>query len=531
MSSISDALGDVSEWADQISSWSCKQLEASTLPAHGSTMQKIASYAFQTFQFCIFLPATIALSTASFLVTGSVRLIVSPKMDPMTAFSNNPQWGEPLQTIPFQKDGQPIEIGFATADIQDSGPNQPRFMETNWGRFYEKNKDTIGDLKILPDVLNHPQDLIDECHNMGLTQFRTSISLMPKAGNKIDQISLATYCSFFQKLKNAGIEPVVTLNHFVNPEDFDWTQTKSIERFLNYAKSIADDLYKSGVRRILTFNEPTVYAFQGWIRGVFPPHKTMDLEGAALVMQNMMSAHTKAYEALKKMHSDFEIGLTHDPIRFRNYHDWNPLWAPSEKVLCHYLTEICHGSFMRFLQTGKFSLQVPFLVNHNFEIPAFANAKTRPLDCIGLQYYSDPLLQFPWGSVTDQPGEKVSTYQYRAYPQGLDSAIQEMSTLKVPIHLTEIGIDTGINHDLSDKERIAYFDKIFQVVQKAIDKGANIKSLFWWTKDRSWEWAEGMKVDFSWFDPQPRPVAEWLKEKLANTHAKRQQPNSIYKVS
>jgi hypothetical protein len=57
---------------------------------------------------------------------------------------------------------------------------------------------------------------------------------------------------------------------------------------------------------------------------------------------------------------------------------------------------------------------------------------------------------------------------------------------------------------------------VFQAAQVAIDHGIDLRSIYWWTRDRSWEWHAQMKVDFSWYDDdgRPRPVAEWLKKKL-----------------
>jgi beta-glucosidase/6-phospho-beta-glucosidase/beta-galactosidase len=148
-----------------------------------------------------------------------------------------------------------------------------------------------------------------------------------------------------------------------------------------------------------------VQVLQGHLMANFPPFRKFDLEGGCKMAENMMLAHTKAYKELKVLFPDFEIGLTHDPIRFRNYHKCNPLWVPQEKIFAHYLTEITHSAYMRLVQTGKFELKVPFLANELFEILEFAEKATRPLDFIGGQYYTDPLLQFPWGSVTRNADE------------------------------------------------------------------------------------------------------------------------------
>jgi beta-glucosidase/6-phospho-beta-glucosidase/beta-galactosidase len=186
-------------------------------------------------------------------------------------------------------------------------------------------------------------------------------------------------------------------------------------------------------------------------------------------------------------------------------------------LFAHYLTEITHSAYMRLLLTGEFALKVPFLANESFELPEYREKATRPLDFIGGQYYTDPLVRFPQGSVTRNEEEALSVYGYRAYPQGLVSALEELKSLEIPIDLTEVGIDRGINKEQqTDAARIAYFEKVLQAAQVAINQGIDLRSIYWWTRDRSWEWHAQMNVDFSWYDDDgnPRPVVEWLRKKL-----------------
>jgi len=307
------------------------------------------------------------------------------------------------------------------------------------------------------------------------------------------------------------------LHHFSDPPYFSWERASDIDGFVHYCEVISDQLYNEGVRKIITINEPTVIAFQGWIMGEFPPHHTIDFEGAGRVFEHMLRAHTLVYESLKKKHEDFEIGIAHDPIRFRHYHKFHPLWTPIEKILCHYLTELNHNVLMRFFKTGKFSLRVPFRTNYEFEL-----SSKPPLDFIGLQYYTDPLLKLSFGngeSVARGPEQKLTSYLYRTYPQGLASILEELNELGVPIDITEVGIDTGIDEDGTDKERIRYFERVFQAVKKAMDHGVNVRSLYFWTLIDNLEWYKAFAIRFGFykFDPKsgeitPRPVSQWLRD-------------------
>jgi beta-glucosidase len=378
----------------------------------------------------------------------------------------------------------------------------------------------MAEVRSVPDLWNHPERVILRLKELGCKKFRFSVSrdkVEPQLGS-FDKDALEHYRTLCRLLKEADVEPIVTLHHFSDPTYFSWERSEDIAGFVRYAEQISEVLYAEGVRKIITLNEPTVLVFQGWIQGEFPPHHTRDFEGAGCVLEHMMCAHSQVYKALKCRHADFEIGLTHDPIRFRHFHKMHPLWTPLEKILCHYLTELNHSALMRYLQTGKFSFSIPFLARCTFK------HEKPPLDFIGLQYYSDPLLKLSFKgvtSVTREPNEKLTSLQYRVYPQGLASALDEMSTLGVPIDLTEIGIDTAITTDESDWERIRYFDRIFQVVQKAVDYGIPVRSLYFWTLIDNLEWNRAWSARFGFykFDPDsgeitPRPVSQWLRARI-----------------
>ena len=459
-----------------------------------------------------FLTALAILPAATLL---SPLFSSDPPEDPLTEFAKHPVWEEEV-AIP-----KGIKIGSASCHFQENGAAE--HPTTHWGYYYLSNNIVP---PYVPDIWNHPEKIIEKLKELGMDAFRFSVArdkIEPKPG-KFDDEAIQHYVRFVHFLKENNIEPMVTLNHFDAPSYFSWENAHNIDGFVKFAEIISEALYKAGLRKIVTINEPTVFVFQGFIRGVFPPHHICDFEGASYVLENMIRAHTKVYAALKQLHPDFEIGLSQDPIRFRHYHKYNPLLMPLEKLVCHFLTVFNHTAFFELLQTGKFSLNIPFV--HSFDLGG-----PPPLDFIGLQYYTDPLLSFSpigGGSVTRVDNENLSSYKYRAYPQGLASALEEFSHLKtpsgapLPIEITEVGIDTGLNHDERDLERIQHFGRLFQVVQKALDYGVPIRSVYFWggTGD-SLEWAEEFKARFGlyYFDENTgestlRPAGAWLKALL-----------------
>ncbi len=509
---------------NELSDWCFKQLEKTLLPVSSrqdSVLHTAASYAIQVPLFCIASVAAAATATLACLA----NLIAGQKKEEpsLIAFAKRPVWQEnPVKAAP-------VDIGFATADFQDNGPRV--HPDTNWGKDYEQFRpEFLEEKALVPDIWNFPERAIERLLELGVKKYRFSISrdkIEPKPGH-FDDLALQHYRDFCRLLIKSGIEPMATLHHFSDPNYFSWERAEDVEGFVRYCEKAAEVLYEEGVRKIVTINEPYVIAFQGWGMGEFPPHHKLDLKGMGFVVENMMRAHVKVYETLKQRHPDLEVGLSHDPIRFRHFHKWNPIWSPAERIFCHYLTELNHNAFMRFLKTGDFSLKIPFLANHEFSV-----GKKPPLDFIGLQYYSDPLLDFSRpkeeASVTRIPGEKTASYQFRMYPQGLASALEEFRDLNVPIDLTEIGMDIGVNKEENDSERIKYFDRILQVVERALEHNIPVRSLYFWTLIDNLEWYKAWAVRFGFyhFDPAtgqitPRGSAEWLKEKIQNRNQRDQ---------
>lgn len=511
---------------ESINEYSFKQLESGLLPANGGIVNRIVNYVYQIFKFFIFLPICAVTSSSRFIAT---RFSRKTPEHPLVEFAKHPEW-----TTARSADASPVDIGFATAGFQDDGPSDEftRFglkghPNTNWGEFYRNNPNAPHVGPNVPDFWGHPEAFIQRLIDSDIHHFRFSIDrdrIQPQQNDFINEPAMERYRYIIRLCKANGIEPMVTLVHFCDPLYHSWERAEDIPSLVNYAEIVCDMLAEEGIQKVITFNEPTVVAFQGWVMGKFPPHRKLDFAAAGRVLENMMRAHIEIYGRVKARHPELQIGLSHDPIRFRHYHKWNPLFNPIERFVCHYLSEINHKALMRYLLTGKFELKVPFRANYSFE------TRRPPVDFMGLQYYTDPLVKINLtggSSVTRVPNERTATYQFRMYPQGLSSALYEMSLLGVPIDITEIGMDIGVNHDSTDSQRIEYFGRIFQVIQKALAYNIPVRSCYFWAGcNDNIEWHEGNKVkfglhEFDWETGRcmPRPALEWLKKQQEHRHS------------
>ena len=95
----------------------------------------------------------------------------------------------------------------------------------------------------------------------------------PTAGTKTPWITTARCCA---ACAQRGMTALVTLHHFTDPlwlaEQGGWENEQSVARFGAFVQKVVEAL-KEYANLWVTINEPNVYAYSGWIEGVFPPGK------------------------------------------------------------------------------------------------------------------------------------------------------------------------------------------------------------------------------------------------------------------
>jgi beta-glucosidase len=173
-----------------------------------------------------------------------------------------------------------------------------------------------------------------------------------------------------------------------------------------------------------------------------------------------------------------------------------------------------HQAVMDFFKTGEFRFQIPLLANYTYSEP---NIRDK-FDYFGVQYYSDPLIGMEFSSQvmasTCYPNEKMTDMDYRFYPEGLATALEECRLLGKPIFVTETGIAGK-----TEEDRVEFFEKIFEVVSRAIESGIKVKELFVWSLEDNYEWAEGWNKHFGLYSFDHitgefalRDVGKWIQE-------------------
>ena len=417
-------------------------------------------------------------------------------------FEKNPNW-----TVRIDPQ---IELGVATSEFQVSGATN--FPNSSWAA-WENSKTSSGvpciengdrSGKAL-DFWNHPEILISKLKELGVKHYRFSVqwsAIQPEKG-MIDESALVNYVDLCNNLIKNGINPFITLHHFSDPQWFlnagGFENEANIQNFIDFSKIVYTRLCPF-VKEWITFNEPTIYAFQGYVMGVFPPGIT-EPSRAGVVLKNMLKAHCDVYDELKKIDGTTKIGIAHQALRFRPYSEYNPI----ESTTCYYLTQMTHQCAMDFFKTGTFNFDIPLCKAVTYKNPSIQHK----LDFFGVQYYTDPLIGMEFSTKfmdsTCYANEKMTDMPFRFYPQGLASLLDECRALNKPIWITETGAAANEN---DQKE---YITKALQTASYAKSMGVPVERVHVWSLIDNFEWNMGWPKKFGLFSFDPQTQDSKLK--------------------
>lgn len=300
--------------------------------------------------------------------------------------------------------------------------------------------------------------------------------------------ALAHYRDVLQALRDRGMEPLVTLHHFTNPtwiaDAGSWEAPETPEYFARFAERVVDE-FGELARYWITINEPTVIAYQGYIKGEWPPGKR-DLGAAARTLVNLLRGHWRAYERIKSRHPEHQIGLAH---HLRVFDPARP-FMPQDRAVSAAFTRVFNETMLRSLRLGR--LVFPLTRAGKASGPRHSQ------DFIGVNYYTRELVRFNHRYRAELFGERVlpatlsrSDLSWELYPDGLYRTLLSLRREQLSIYVTENGIA-----DRSDAMRPEFLLTHVDAMRRAIEAGAPVRGYFHWTSFDNFEWAEGYSAKF-----------------------------------
>jgi beta-glucosidase len=342
------------------------------------------------------------------------------------------------------------------------------------------------------------QDDVRLLQSLGLNAYRLSVEwarIEPEPG-RFDTEALDNYRRQLEALHGAGIEPMVTLHHFVNPAWLadlgGWANPDIVPRFARYADRVSRSLGDL-VTWWITINEPSILALKGYLEGTWPPHRPLDLRGYARLLRHAPRAHAAARRALQAHRSNAKASMAFaiwplQPLR---------RWSPGD--------------------------QLAALLGDWFWQGRLLARSVKTLDWVGVNYYTRVRTAFPPVRSATVMSPETTDFGWEIYPEGLFDVLMRTHRLGQgkPVVVTENGIA-----DAEDRRRGAYIVAHLRQIERAIQAGADVRGYLHWSLMDNFEWAEGYRMRFGlaavdFASPEktrtPRPSA-WLYRDIARAN-------------
>lgn len=340
------------------------------------------------------------------------------------------------------------------------------------------------------DFYNHYEEDFDIARSLGHTAHRFSIEwsrIEPREG-EFDEKEIEHYRKMIAALRARGMEPFVTVWHWPLPiwlrDKGGWKSQKTVGYFVRYAKTLASAL-GNDVRFWITLNEPEIYPMNGYLRGVWPPQEKSFFH-YLVVTRNLVNAHRYAYQAIKKMHPDAQIGIAKHNVYFE----------AARGRLVNRILKWCADQGWNFY---------------------FLNQIVDAQDFIGVNHYFHNRIDYGFNK---NENKKVSDMGWELYPEAIYHVLSDLKKYKKPIYVTENGLA-----DMHDAHRAWFIQESLKNVLRAINDGADVRGYLHWGLTDFFEWDKGfwprfglVAVDYATMKRTIRPSAHAY-AKICTSHS------------
>lgn len=353
--------------------------------------------------------------------------------------------------------------GAATSSHQVEGDN----FFNDWWEWEQKGKTKEPSGFACRHYDLYPQDFrIAAELNHNTHRFSVEWSRIEPEEGKFNRQELRHYQDMVVALKAQHLEPIVTLNHFTLPLWFSrkrgWLNPKADFYFLRYLEKIVIALCPY-VRYWVTFNEPLVYVYNAYMKGIWPPEEHSCLK-AKLVINNLARAHLAAYRQIKKIYQE----------KF--------LSEPQISIAKHLREFISYGG-------NPYHRLLAGLKDYFFNFWLLDRLWRRgSLDFLGVNYYTVDFIPAAKG-----PSENLSqsNLNWPIYPQGLFNLLLRLRRYRLPVFILENGISTD-----NDALRWNFIQQHLKSLYQASQEGVKIIGYLYWSLLDNFEWEKGFLPHF-----------------------------------
>ncbi|GAB2026957.1 glycoside hydrolase family 1 protein [Lactovum odontotermitis] len=420
--------------------------------------------------------------------------------------------------------------GAATSAPQSEGAHlEDGKSATIWDKWFELNPEKFNSGQgpaVTSDVYHQYEADVRRMKEIGMNSFRTSISwarLLPD-GQTLNQKAVTFYRSYFSKLNEAGIVPIINLFHFDMPwwlmEKGGWETRESVDAFAFYAQT-AFEQFGDIVKHWTTFNEPMVHIECGYLQGYHYP-AVHDFKRAVQVGYHTLMAHVCAVEKFRQAEiADGQIGIILNV---------SPAYAKSDLPEDLRAKEIADSlnifSFLDPAVLGRIPETLIDILEENALTPSVEAADKQlisdnTVDFVGMNYYQPFRVQakkdgkFPAEDPSDLyagyiwPERRMNEYRgWEIYPEALYDVAMMMKEKyhNIPWYVSENGMGVADEERFADENgviqddyRIDFVKEHLTQLKRGIDAGSNCFGYHMWTFTDCWSWLNGYRNRYGFY--------------------------------
>ena len=366
--------------------------------------------------------------------------------------------------------------GTATSTTQIEG-----HIDNEWTDFVAQDGCTC---RVACDNYHRYVEDIGWMSKLGVNSYRFGIEwsrLQSAPFAPLNQGELARYVDLLDRLRAAGIVPMVVLHHFSNPPWINaaggWTNSRTIPAFVDYVGKLVAVL-KDRVHLWNTFNEPDTYACLAYVMGGYPPQRRWKLNQFRRVIDHMARAHEQASQIIRREGAGSrkpEVGIAKNWTFFHAYKRFSP-WDRLTAFACHY-------TFNKFVLNA-------FLGGSRRDASTF----------IGLNYYGRVRFHhframIPASGATEQRLKDfgfICDDMVERYPEGLGKIMAYLTRrFNLPVYITEHG-SASADEEFRERDLL----NNLAVLQGAITRGSDVRGFYYWSLLDNFEWQFGYSKKF-----------------------------------
>jgi beta-glucosidase len=344
---------------------------------------------------------------------------------------------------------------------------------------------------------------VDLMAGLGVRAYRFSIAwprVQPHGEGAWSEKGFAFYDHLVDRLLARGIAPYLTLYHWDLPQALQekggWMSRDTTLRFAEYASEVARRLGDRAAS-IATHNEPWVVAILGHEAGIFAPG-IRSQKAAMQVAHHLLLSHGVALDALRSQGCRAPLGIVLNQSPIHAASD-----SPEDVAKARLDDGLTIRWYMDALLLGRYPDDVLSFLGEDapLVLEGDMDAIRRPLDFLGINYYTRNVSGTGAPQEPVQSGREVTDMGWEVFPAGLSELLGRLHEdyRLPPLYITENGAayrDQLIDGRVADVDRIRFLQSHIAAMADAREAGVDVRGYFVWSLLDNFEWADGYSKRF-----------------------------------